>query len=417
MSAGATTERQAISVFRYREFRVWWLASLLSNTGTMAQTVAVPIVLDSLTGKATWVGFGTLASTLPTVFVGPLAGSLADRHSRRSVLLYTQTAATVLSVVLAAAWGSGVRSPWVYVALMGMAGTISGLGLPAWQSIVTEMVPRDELANAVTLNSASFNAARAFGPSIGAVILALRGPGAVFAFNTVSYSAVLITLWRRPPSKRPEASGVRPRVMREFKSTLKYVRASKGLTTAMVLGGVLGLVGNPLAMMVVPFARRVYHSSGARTSLLAAAIGTGAVLIAPILTARTNRVRPSARVRNAIVWYCAAMLLLAAVPAIVVGGIALLVVGASHIAANATLNSVIQLDVDDAWRGKVMSVYLMTVNAGTPLGAMTMGVLVDRIGARETVAGAAAAMFCVALLVALRGRFGALDAGRERHLV
>jgi len=141
------------------------------------------------------------------------------------------------------------------------------------------MVPRDELANAVTLNSASFNAARAFGPSIGAVILALRGPGAVFAFNTVSYSAVLITLWRRPPSKRPEASGVRPRVMREFKSTLKYVRASKGLTTAMVLGGVLGLVGNPLAMMVVPFARRVYHSSGARTSLLAAAIGTGAVLL------------------------------------------------------------------------------------------------------------------------------------------
>jgi len=111
------------------------------------------------------------------------------------------------------------------------------------------------------------------------------------------------------------------------------------------------------------------------------------------------------------------MLLLAAVPAIVVGGIALLVVGASHIAANATLNSVIQLDVDDAWRGKVMSVYLMTVNAGTPLGAMTMGVLVDRIGARQTVAGAAAAMFCVALLVALRGRFGALDAGRERHHV
>ena len=148
-----------MSVFRYREFRVWWLSSLLSNTGTMAQTVAVPIVLDSLTGKATWVGFGTLASTLPTVFVGPVAGSLADRRSRRSVLLCTQAAATVLSVMLAVVWATGVRSPWMYVALMGMAGTISGLGLPSWQSIVTEMVPRDELANAVTLNSASFNAA------------------------------------------------------------------------------------------------------------------------------------------------------------------------------------------------------------------------------------------------------------------
>lgn len=399
-----------MSVFQFREFRVWWLASLLSNTGTMAQTVAVPIVLDSLTGKATWVGFGTLASSLPTVFVGPLAGSLADRHPRRTVLLWTQTAATVLSVLLAIAWGSGLRSPWVYVALMGGAGTISGLGLPSWQSIVTEMVPREELANAVTLNSASFNAARAFGPSIGAVILALSGPGWVFAFNTVSYSAVLTTLWRRPASRPATATATRPRVLREFGSTLRHVRGSRGLMTALVLGGTLGLVGNPLAMMVVPFARRVYHSSGARTSLLAAAIGTGAVLIAPVLTSRTSRVRPSTRVRNAITCYCGAMLLLAAVPVIAVGGIALLAIGASHIAANATINSVIQLDVDDAWRGKVMSVYLMTVNAGTPIGAMLMGVLVDGIGARPTVAVAAGAMFSVAAVVAWRGRFEALDA-------
>jgi predicted MFS family arabinose efflux permease len=205
--------------------------------------------------------------------------------------------------------------------------------------------------------------------------------------------------------------------MREFRSTLRYVRASRGLTTAIVLGGVLGLVGNPLAMMVVPFAKRVYDASDAQRSLLAAAIGTGAVLVAPILTARTNRVRPSIRVRNAIVFYCAAMLLLASVPVIVVGGIALLAVGASHIAANATLNSVIQLDVDDAWRGKVMSVYLMTVNAGTPLGAMGMGVMVDRVGARQTVAGAAGAMLVVAGVVALRGQFPSLDAGRERHRV
>ena len=398
-----------MSVFRYREFRVWWLSSLLSNTGTMAQTVAVPIVLDSLTGKATWVGFGTLASALPTVFVGPLAGSLADRHSRRTVLLCTQTAATILSVMLAVAWGSGLRSPWLYVALMGGAGTISGLGLPSWQSIVTEMVPRDELANAVTLNSASFNAARAFGPSIGAVILAVSGPGWVFAFNTVSYSAVLTTLWRRPATSRAPSSASRPRVMREFGSTLRHVRSNRGLMTAMVLGGVLGLVGNPLAMMVVPYARRVYHSSGAGTSLLAAAIGTGAVLMAPILTARSDRVRPSTRVRNAIVCYCAAMLLLAAIPVIVVGGIALLAVGASHIAANATINSVIQLDVDDAWRGKVMSVYLMTVNAGTPIGAMGMGILVDRIGARQTVTAAAIAMLAVAAVVAFLGRFESLD--------
>lgn len=396
-------------MFRYREFRVWWFSSLLSNTGTMAQTVAVPIVLDSLTGKATWVGFGTLASTLPTVFVGPLAGSLADRYSRRSVLLCTQSAATVLSVVLALVWAGGLRSPWLYVALMGGAGIISGLGLPSWQSIVTEMVPREELANAVTLNSASFNGARAFGPSIGAVILALSGPGWVFAFNTISYSAVLTTLWRRPATSRAPSNTARPRVMREFRSTLHYVRSSRGLMTAIVLGGVLGLVGNPLAMMVVPFARRVYDASGARTSLLAAAIGTGAVLVAPILTARTGRVRPSRRVRNAIVCYCGAMLLLAAVPVIVVGGIALLAVGASHIAANATINSVIQLDVDDAWRGKVMSVYLMTVNAGTPLGAMGMGILVDRIGARETVTAAAIAMLTVAAIVALLGRFETLD--------
>jgi MFS family permease len=402
-----------MSVFQFREFRVWWLASLLSNTGTMAQTVAVPIVLDSLTGKATWVGFGTLASSLPTVFVGPLAGSLADRHPRRTVLLWTQTAATVLSVLLAIAWGSGLRSPWVYVALMGGAGTISGLGLPSWQSIVTEMVPREELANAVTLNSASFNAARAFGPSIGAVILALSGPGWVFAFNTVSYSAVLTTLWRRPASRPATAAATRPSVLREFGSTLRHVRGSRGLMTALVLGGTLGLVGNPLAMMVVPFARRVYNSSGARTSLLAAAIGTGAVLIAPVLTSRTSKVRPSSRVRNAITCYCGAMLLLAAVPVIAVGGIALLAIGASHIAANATINSVIQLDVDDAWRGKVMSVYLMTVNAGTPIGAMLMGVLVDGIGARPTVAVAAGAMFSVVAVVAWRGRFAALDLGHH----
>ena len=231
-----------------------------------------------------------------------------------------------------------------------------------------------------------------------------------FAFNTLSYSAVLITLWRRPATSAAQPSTTRPRIMREFRSTLRYVHASRGLMTAIVLGGVLGLVGNPLAMMVVPFARRVYHSTDAGTSLLAAAIGTGAVLIAPVLTARTDRVPPSVRVRNAILFYCAAMLLLAAIPLIVAGGIALLAIGASHIAANATLNSVIQLDVDDAWRGKVVSVYLMTVSAGTPIGAMAMGVMVDNVGARQTVAVAACTMLAVSAVVALKGQFASLDA-------
>ena len=177
----------------YRNYRLFLSGALISNSGVWVQMLALAFVIERLTNSGTWVGLAAMMQTLPAVGLGMVGGALADRFPRRVMLMITNSVQSIIALGFAAMWASGVDRPLAYIALGVVNGCVNGIQLPAWQAFVSELVPRGALLNAVTLNSAQFNASRAVGPAVGGLVLAFGGPGWSFLVNSLSYvPAVLV---------------------------------------------------------------------------------------------------------------------------------------------------------------------------------------------------------------------------------
>jgi MFS family permease len=392
--------RQAVTAFRYRNFRLFWTGALLSSTGTWVQWVAVPFVILELTGSATWVGFTGFVQFLPAVLVGPLAGSIADRYHRRTVLLVTQILMAADALVLWLVWVAGVRNIGVIIGIVAIGGIFAGLNIPSWQAFVSELVPRDVLLNAVTLNSTQFNAARAFGPALGGLILATLGPGATFGVNALSFLAVIVALAliRVPRLERaPHQRGV----LREFFDGLRYVRGRPGIAACFLIVLTLGALGGPLFQLLAVFAERVFDVGDLAYGLLGAALGIGAVLASPVIAGPGSGLPRSHLSMAATMVYGGALILFALAPWYGLAFVALLFSGGAYLAIASTLNTTIQLQVDELMRGKVLAAYVMFLTLAMPLGTLVQGMLTELVGARATVAGAGALFLVANLWLAL----------------
>ena len=378
--------RESLAAFSHRNFRLFWFGGLVSNSGRWLTIITMPAVLYQLTESATWVGAAGFATLLPAVFVGPIGGSLGDRMSRRRLLLYTQAFSGVVSLGQAVAWFAGVREPWAYLGFAALTGVMSGLNLPVWQAFVTELVPRGLLHNAVTLNSAQFTSARAFGPALGGVVLATAGPGWAFTLDAVSFLAVMAALSRiaLPDVVQPQPDG-RPRPWREAWAALQYVRARRGVVWAIAVTGVVGLFGSAIVRVLVVLAEEALGVGEGWYGALIAAYGIGSIFILPLLIGRWKDVRPSTIVPVGMVLYAAAVVTLGAAPGVAIAAVALMGMGAGHLSISSTLNSSIQLQVDEHTRSKVIALYLMVVMGAQPAGALVMGALADGVGIRPTV--------------------------------
>ena len=276
--------RAAVRALQHRNFRLFWYGALVSNTGTWMQLLTVPFVIHELTDSGTWVGTVSFLQMLPNIAVAPFAGPLADRVPRRTILLVTQSMMAVVATGFAVAWWAGVDTPYAYVVLAMGYGLIGGVMTPSWQAFVSELVPRGDLLNAVTLNSTQFQATRAIGPALGGMVLALAGPGLAFSLNAASFVAVLVALslisvprivpdeappWRIIDRSTPDHS-LHPG------SCAESCGASRpSMITA--------LLGQPLIHLIVVFADEVFSAEGFRLGLMASSIGIGAVLFFPLV--------------------------------------------------------------------------------------------------------------------------------------
>lgn len=392
--------RQAGAAFRYRNFRVFWTGAFVSNTGAWIQRVTVPFVLYRLTGSAAWVGFAAFMQFAPVVVVGPIGGSVADRFPRRRVLLVTQGLAALLSFALAGLWAAGLASEWVIIGVVVLSGVIFGINGPSWQAFVSELVPRSVLLNAVTLNSAQFNAARAVGPALAGIILATLGPGWAFFINGLSFGAVIVALLLVEVADTVVRHAQRARPFREFVGTVGYSRRCPGIVASYVVVVALGFLGGPIVELLVVFADEVFEVGDMAYGFLGTALGVGAVLGTPLVAGRGTAVPRSRLVFIAVVAYASALVAFALAPVYAVGLLALLVAGAGYLAIASTLNTTIQLQVDEAMRGRVLALYLMLLTLAMPLGSLVQGYLADVIGPRATVAGAGVLFFAVGLMLA-----------------
>lgn len=398
------------AAFGFRNFRVVWIGAVISNIGRWFQSVAIPLVIYDLTdGSAAWVGLAGFAQQIPTALLGPLAGALADRYARRNILIVTQSLQAVASVAFVVMWSAGIRSPGAYVIAAVGTGIAAGLNLPAWQAFISELVPREFLMSAITLNSAQFNVARLLGPLMGGIVVREWGPGWAFSINSVTYLAVIVSLTMVTLPKIHQAASGRMRPLREFVATIGYVRTRPGIVTAIATVTLIGFFGLAGQAMSVALAEDVFDRPDTGFGMMLTAAGLGAVFASPLIAWAAHRVRRSIIQQYALVLYGGGIILAGAAPTFGLSLAGMFLMGMAHIASASTLNTAIQLQVDESVRAKVLSVYITTLLLATPLGLLVLGQAIDRFGARETFVVSGVVLVVVAVVLVISGRLRALD--------
>ncbi len=390
----------AFASFSHREYRFFWVGGFVANAARFSQYVALPAVIWDLTRSPGWVGFAGFAQFVPMAVVAPVAGLMADHYRRRRLLLVTQSVMGTVAMSLAVAWWQGVRSPVAYVVLATLTGFASGFNLPVWQAFVSELVPRELLLNAVTLNSAQFNCSRVVGPMLGGIIVAGVGPAEAFAVAGAGCVAVLFALAfieSREPAAAGAALGMRP--IRNIVAVVGYVRERRGLTAAFGMVAVIGMLGLPVQVLMVVFAEDVFDRGPGGYGFMLTMVGAGAVLTTPIVASLGGRVPRSRIQRAALVMYGCAILGLAAAPSFGAFLVPLMLVGAAHLTSASALNTTVQLQVDEERRAQVIGLYVMVLMTSNPLGQLALGQLIELIGARAAFAAFGAALLATTALL------------------
>jgi MFS family permease len=408
-AAGEVEQPGAFAALSHPNFRMFWIAGIISNSGRFFQAVAIPLVVYDLTESAAWVGLAGFAQLLPTALLGPLAGAIADRYARRRILLVTQSLQGIAALGFMALWFGGVRSPTVYVLASVIAGAAAGLNLPAWQAFVSELVPRDTLMSAITLNSAQFNTARLLGPMLAGIVIHAFGPGWAFTVNAFSYLATIgVLALMRLPRVHPEPTD-RMRPIREFIATVGYVRTKPGIVTAVATVSLIGFFGLASQMMSVVVAEEVFDRGERGFGEMLSAVGLGAIIASPVVAKLAGRTSRAQIQRYALVLYGLGIIGTGLAPTFRLAQLGLFFVGMAHIASASTLNTAIQLQVDEHVRAKVLSVYLTVLLLANPLGQLVMGQSMEVLGPQETYIIAGAALLVVALSLMATGRLEGLD--------
>ena len=364
-------------------YRVYAAGALVSNTGTWMGRVAQDwLVLTELTPHSSVaLGIVTGLQFAPIVLLAPMAGVITDRFPKRRILFATQSALALTSLLTGVLVVTGAVQLWHIYLLAFAQGVATALDNPARQTFVSEMVPHESLSNAVGLNSASFNAARLIGPGVAGLVIATVGTGPAFFVNTLSFVAVLFALWRMRTGEL--TPGPRLRGKGQIREGIRYVRGRPDIVLIMALVFVLGTFGMNFQMTTALMATAVFDKGAGGYGLLGSIMAVGS-LSAALLSAR----RPNPRLRVLLVAYGAfavASTAAALAPSYIWFAVLLIPVGLTALTVITTANSMVQLSVDPAMRGRVMALYLAVFMGGTPLGAPLIGWIGSAWGPRWTI--------------------------------
>jgi MFS family permease len=374
----------SLSIYNYRIFAA---GALISNTGTWMGRVAQDwLVLTELGPRSSLspsvaLGIVTGLQFAPLALFAPISGMIADRFPKRRTLFATQSAMALTSLLTGVLVVTGSVQLWHIFALAFVQGVAAALDNPARQTFVSEMVPHESLSNAVGLNSASFNAARLIGPGVAGLVIAAVGTGPAFFLNTFSFVAVLFALSRMRPEELNPAP--RQRGKGQIREGLRYVRGRPDIILIMALVFVLGTFGMNFQMTTALMATGVFHKGAGAYGLLGSIMAVGS-LSAALLSAR----RPNPRLRILLAAFAAfavASALAALAPSYVWFAVALIPVGLTALTVLTTANSMVQLSVDPAMRGRVMALYMAVFMGGTPLGSPLIGWIGSAWGPRWTI--------------------------------
>ena len=393
----AAPATSAFSPFRSRIFLAIWIASLVSNFGSLIQNVGATWLMTSLAPSADMVALIQVYTVLPIVLFSLPAGAVADVWDRRVIMLVAQGAMLAVSATLAVLAWFGQVTPWLLILLTFLLGTGAALYGPAWQSSVGEQVPRRELPAAVALNSVSFNLARAVGPALGGAIVAWAGAQVAFGINAVSYLGLIAVLlaWKRPTSE----ARLPPETMRAaMLAGLRFARLSHSLQTVLVRAGAFGFFAAALWALIPVVARDLLAGGAVTFGLLLAAFGGGAVGGALVGGKVRERFTSEMIVAGGSAAFAGAGLAVAFSPYLPITLLALAFGGAAWLLVLSTFNVTVQLRTPRWVVGRAMAIYQAGVFGGLSLGGWLWGVVAEHYGVPTSLIAAALALAVTALL-------------------
>jgi MFS family permease len=402
MTIAAAPQRGASETFaalRHRNFRLWFIGQLTSLVGTWMQVTAQGFLVFQLTGSPAYLGYVGFAAGIPSLLFSLFGGVVADRMSRRALLVITQSAMMVLAFTQAALTVLNVVQPWHIIALAFLNGIATAFDAPARQAFVLEMVTREDLSNAIAMNSTMFNLAMVAGPAVAGLAYALIGASGCFTLNGLSYIAVIVALLMMRLNQPLLPNRVATSAFSEAQAGLSYVLHTPMVLTMIGLLGFTSLFAQSVITLMPDWAVVVLGGNAVTNGWLQSARGVGA-LVAGLMIASGGRAVPKGKLFTLGTFVMpAGMLIFAALRWLPLSMAALVGMAWGNMLVVNIANMTVQAYTPDELRGRVMSIYVLIFFGAGPLGALLAGGLAATLGAPLAIAGCSLVIFVAAAAV------------------
>jgi MFS family permease len=368
-----------LRALKHRNFQLFFSGQLISLIGTWMQNVAQAWLVYRLTGSSLLLGSVAFAGQIPVFLTSPLGGIVADRYNRQRVVISTQTASMILAFVFAALTLTHRITVTEIFVLAIMRGIVNAFDIPGRQAFIVEMVGKEDLMNAIALNSSMFNGARIIGPAIAGIVVAKIGEGWCFFADAVSYIAVIVGLFmmRVPPRKQRPMGSPLEHIIEGF----RFVRDTAPIRALLFLLGLVSLVAMPYTVLMPVFADRILHGGARGLGILMGATGVGALLGALTLATKTGVYGLGRWVTFSCAGFAISLIAFSLSRNFWLSTVLLVPVGFCMMLQMSSSNTLIQAMVPDELRGRVMSVYSMMFMGMGPFGALVAGAIADHLGA------------------------------------
>jgi len=377
--------KQTLRALRHKNYKLFFTGQSLSLIGTWMQSVALGWLVYRLTDSAFLLGFVGFSSQVPTFILASFAGVLADRYNKHKIIIATQTLALLQASILAFLTLTGSIQIWHILSLSLFSGLINAFDMPTRQSFVIDMVEdRNDLPNAIALNSMTFNAARLIGPTVAGFLISSIGEGLCFLINAISYIAVIAALLLMRIS--PHINNQRKeKVLEGLKEGIKYAYNFKPIRALLLLIGLVSLTGMPYTVLMPVFAKDILNGNSQTLGFLFGAVGSGALIGAIYLASRNSVLGLGRWIAIATSIFSLGLLFFSFSRNIYLSIALMLFTGFGMMMQMASTNTLLQTLVDDDKRGRVMSLYVMAFMGTAPFGSFMAGTLASTIGAPYTV--------------------------------
>ena len=392
---------RTFSALRHPNYRLYFTGQLISVIGTWMQTVAQGWLVYQITSSALYLGLVGFAASIPVLFLGLGAGVLIDRLPRRQVLLATQSSAMLLALILSVLVFLNIVEPWHILVLSFLLGVSNAFDGTARQAFVKDMVGKEDMMNAIALNSALYNMSRIIGPALAGITLAAVGPAWCFLLNGLSYLAVLWGIWRMEmPAFSPPAR--KESMLTDIREGLSYIRHNETVLILIIVVSFSSIFGFAYTTLLPAYAQDVLNTDATGLGLLSTASGVGALLGALLMAAQSNSRHKGTVLTIGNLIFPILLIWLAFNQSMLTALLLLIGIGFAFMLQNTTANTLVQSNVPDHLRGRVMSVYMLTFFGFSPLGSLQAGIIADQFGVPTGVAFGAIVALLFSLVILWR---------------